>query len=150
MVTGVLEEDRALTRTVKNRIKDALQAEIVTKSQSPDLLEAISISFPEIESGKPAVRIHISYPESEDIQRFMDNFIAEKTEHHTAAEFIKLKDAGEVEVSRNYPDGYHGRCDTTITASSTQSLIEAVGSMLSNPIIKQEFLRPSPVASVAD
>lgn len=149
MVKNVLVDDRVLPITVQKRIKHALQAEILTRSQRPELIEIIDISFPITDGGKPAVRISIKNNELEDNKRFMDNFIAEKTEHYTAEEFLLLKEEGKVNVSWSFPNGYHARCDTTITAESTQSLIEAVGSMITNPTIKAEFLKTSPVAGIS-
>jgi hypothetical protein len=149
MVTGVLKEDRALPLNIQKRIANALKAEIVTRSQRPELLDAITISFPETKSGKPAVRIALQHPESLDKLDFLDNFIAETTEHYTATAFRKLVESGKVRVSRNdYPIGYHARCDSTIIAESTQDLIDAVTTMISNPSVKAEFSKTSPVAGI--
>lgn len=145
MAREVHSEQHTIPPRTQSRLANALQVELLTRYPQLMQEDKISISFPKTRDGKPAIRIKLVDSASQDDKRAMDNFIAENLEHYTTpsgAKFMAMADEGR--VRKSYSGGYHGRCDTTISANCVDDLTEAVAAMITHPMISRELLNPGP------
>jgi hypothetical protein len=157
MVTDTMESERAISPRAQCRIKNALLAELLTNGINPELIDngGLTISFPE--ESVPSVRIYLDPEKSSSNDKdFLSKFIANKTENglHSdgsnnlgTIEFLRMKQSHTASITSS--GGYHARCDSTISGNSYNDLVEAIGTMITNPLIKKEFLKSGPRAELS-
>lgn len=146
---GIIRDERQLPPRTRELLKNALLADMLEDGIDPALIDdgtpalgKISITFPETD--RPTLRIHLDLPDnfaSQQTHARFGNYIAGRMEHWPLGQkppaFMELRKQGAVRVS--HTGGYNARSDTTISANDTDSLVQAISSIVGNMLIRRKL-----------
>ena len=139
MVRDAKRANREITPIQKRRMSNGLSAEMLSSGMSSAILDhkLLEISFPDGEL--PTVRIALSEKAPDHWKNWHSDFISGHIERGTEALGLMRK-VRDIELRYNSAGSYHVRNDIMIVGHSVEALIDAVGEIIHNPMIKDRFL----------